>query len=109
MPGKIIDEKIKQDVIRACENGVPRKKIAEQFGISLSSVGRIVKKKIPKHVHEEKTVTDTKTERQKRIENLEIRIIELEIKILEAEAGKKTQKVKTKISILPRNMRKWLN
>ncbi|MFC1862620.1 helix-turn-helix domain-containing protein [Thermodesulfobacteriota bacterium] len=79
-----IDEKIKQDVIKAYENGVPRKKIAERFGISLSSVGRIVKKKVPKHSHEKKTETDTKTERQKRIEDLERRIFELEKKILDS-------------------------
>ena len=92
MPRKKIDEKIKQDVIKAYENGTPRKKIAERFGISLSSVGRIVKKKIPNHSHKTKTETDTKTERQKRIEDLERRIIELEIKILEYEARKKAKK-----------------
>jgi len=92
MSGKKIDEKIKQEVIKACENGIPRKKIAERFGISLSSVGRIVKKKIPKHSPEKKTEPDTKTERQKRIEALEIKLIELRIKILEHEAGKKTKK-----------------
>ena len=92
MPRKKIDEKIKQDVIKAYENGVPRKKIAERFGISFSSVGRIVKKKVPKHSHEKKTEPDTKTERQKRIEDLERRIAELEKKILEFEANKKAKK-----------------
>ena len=91
MPGKKIDEKIKQDVIKAYENGVSRKKIAERFGVSLSSVGRIVKKKVPKHNHEKKTETDTKTERQKRIEDLERRINELEKKVLEFEANKKAK------------------
>ena len=92
MPRNKIDEKIKQDVIKACEDGTPRKKIAEQFGISLSSVGRIVKEKVTKQSHEKKPEADTKKERQKRIEDLEIRIIELEIKILEAEARKRAQK-----------------
>ena len=92
MPGKQIDEKVRQNVIKAYANGVPRKKIAERFGISLSSVGRIVKKKIPKHSHVKKTDTDTKTERQKRIEDLEIRLIELEIKILEHLAKKKAKR-----------------
>ena len=91
MPGKKIDEKIRQDVIKAYENGVSRKKIAERFGVSLSSVGRIVKKKVPKHSHENKTETDTKTERQKRIEDLERRINELEKKVLEFEANKKAK------------------
>ena len=92
MPRKKIDEKIKQDVIKDYENGTPRKEIAERFGISLSSVGRIVKKKIPKHSHETETETGTKTERQKKIEDLEIKIIELELKILEREAEKKAKK-----------------
>ena len=88
----MIDEKIKQDVIKTYENGVPRKKIAERFGISLSSVGRIIKKKVPKHSHEKKTKTDTKTERQKRIEDLERRIIELEKKIIAFETNKRAKK-----------------
>ena len=92
MPGKKIDEKIKQEVIRACESGASRKKIAERFGISPSSVGRIIKKKIPEHSPEKKTETDTKPERQKRIEDLEIRLIELEIKILEHLAKKKAKR-----------------
>jgi transposase len=92
MPRKKIDEKTKQEIIKACENGTARNKIAERFGVSLSSVSRIVKEKLPEHSHEKKTETGTKTERQKRIEDLEIRIIELEIKILEYEARKKAEK-----------------
>jgi len=92
MPRKTIDEKIKQDVIKAYENGNTRKKIAERFGISLSSVGRIVKKKVPKQSHEKKTETGTKTERQKRIEDLERRIIELEKKIIAFETNKRAKK-----------------
>jgi hypothetical protein len=92
MPRKKIDEKIKQEVIKAYEHEAPRKKIAEQFGISLSSVSRIIKNKVPKHSHEKKTDTDAKTERQKRIEDLERRLIELEIKILEYETRKKAKK-----------------
>ena len=81
MPGKKIDEKTKQNVIKSYENGVPKKKIAERFGISLSSVGRIVKKKAK---------PDVKAERQKRIEDLERRIEVLENRILELRAGRKT-------------------
>jgi len=91
MPGKKIDEKIKQNVIKAYENGVPKKKIAEQFGISLSSVGRMVKKKVPKYGHEKKDKPNVKTERQKKIEGLERRIAELEKKIIEFEAKKKAK------------------
>jgi transposase len=92
MSRKKIDEKTKQNVIKAYENGITRKKIAERFSISLSSVGRIVKKKVPKQGHEKKIETDTKTERQKRIEDLERRIAELEKKILEFEANKKANR-----------------
>jgi len=94
MPGKQIDEKVRQNVIKAYANGVPRKKIAERFGISLSSVGRIVKKKVPKHSYEKKRGPGAKTERQKKIEDLERRIGELEKKILEFEADKKARKAK---------------
>lgn len=89
MTGKKIDEKTRQDAIRAYENGVTRKKIAERFGISLSSVGRIVTEKVPKSKQEKKAGYDVTIERQKRIGDLERRIAELEKKILELEAGKK--------------------
>jgi transposase len=89
MPRKKIDEKTKQDVIRAYENGISRKKIAERFGISLSSVGRIIKEKVPKQSLEKNNETDRKTARQKKIEDLERRIAELERAVLEFEAKKK--------------------
>ena len=92
MPRKKIDGKTRQEVILAYGKGITRKKIAERFGISLSSVGRIVKKKVPKHNHEKETETDTKAEREKRIEDLERRIAELEKKILEFEASKRAKK-----------------
>ena len=92
MVRKKIGEKVKQNVIKAYEKGVSRKKIAERFGISLSSVGRIVKKKVSKHSHEKKTELDSKTERKKRIEDFERRIAELEKKILEFEAKKGAKK-----------------
>jgi len=89
MPRKKIDEKTKQNVILAYENGISRKKIAERFGISLSSVGRIIKEKVPKQSLAKKDETDTKTARQKKIEDLERRIAELERAVLEFEAKKK--------------------
>lgn len=89
MPRKKIDEKTKQDVILAYENGISRREIAERFGISLSSVGRIIKEKVPKQSPEKKNAPDTKTARQKKIEDLERRIAELERAVLEFEAKKK--------------------
>lgn len=88
MDRKKIDETTKQKVIEAHTNGVSRKKIAEKFGISLSSVSRIVKEKSPQHSQEKVIETKGKTERQKRIEDLERRIAQLEKKILEVEAKK---------------------
>ena len=76
---KKIDKEIRQNVIKAYENGFPRKEIAERFG----------KEKVSQNSNERETVPDTKTERQKRIEDLERRIAELEKKILKFEAGRK--------------------
>jgi transposase-like protein len=92
MPGKRISEKKKRNVVRAYERGSPKKKIAEQFGISPSSVDRIVRKRILKDSHERKLIPDVKTERQKRIEDLERRVAELEKKIIEFEAKKKSKR-----------------
>ena len=88
MARKRIDETTKQEVINAHAHGVSRKKIAEKFGISLSSVSRIVKAGIQRHSDEKGIDTKGKTERQKRIEDLERRIEILYNKILELEKMK---------------------
>jgi len=88
MARKKIDEMTKQEVIKARANGISRKKIADKFGISLSSVSRIIKKEGPQYSQEKRIETKGKTERQKRIEDLERRIAKLEKKILELEAKK---------------------
>ena len=92
MAKKKIDETTKQEVIKAQANGVSRKKIAEKYGISLSSVSRIVKREGQQHSQEKGIQTKGKTERQKRIEDLERRIAILDKKILELEAQKRGQK-----------------
>ena len=92
MARKKIDETTKQEVIKAQANGVSRKKIAEKYGISLSSVSRIVKREGQQHSQEQGILTKGKTERQKRIEDLERRIVILDKKILELEAQKRGQK-----------------
>ena len=89
MARKRIDETTKQGVMEAHSNGVPRKKIAEKFSISLSSVSKIIKNEGPQHSQEKGIKTKGKTERQKRIEDIEIRIEQLEKKILELEAKKR--------------------
>ncbi len=93
MVRKKIDETTKQEVIKAHASGVSRKKIVEKYGISLSSVSRIVKREGQQHGQEQGIQTKGKTERQKRIEDLERRIAILDKKILELEAQKRDQKL----------------
>ena len=92
MAGKKIDETIKQEVIEAHGHGVSRKEIAEKYGISLSSVSRIVKEEGQENSQEQGIQAEEKTERQKRIEDIERRIAILEKKILELESRKRGRK-----------------
>jgi len=80
MARKKIDESVKQKVVEARARGLSLKKIADQYGISTTSVSRIIKDKRPLETPKKKT------DRQRRIEALEIRIAELEKKILDLEA-----------------------
>lgn len=82
MVRKRIDERLKKEVMEARASGLSLRKIADQFGISPSSVSRIIKEKGPPETTQEK-----KTERQRKIEDLERRIARLEKKILDLEAG----------------------
>jgi polyhydroxyalkanoate synthesis regulator phasin len=66
------------------------RKIAKEFGIGSSSVDRIVKEKSLQKVRNDKTEKTGKTERQKKIEELERRIAELEKKIHALKAKKRT-------------------
>jgi transposase len=95
MAGKKIDEKTKSMVRESHDNGVPKKRIAEQFSISVSSVARIIREGPPGESHEESKKTGQQEARKaevrrKKIEDIERRIAELEQKILRLEAGKKT-------------------
>ncbi|RLB19358.1 MAG: hypothetical protein DRG82_01580, partial [Deltaproteobacteria bacterium] len=47
MAGKKIDEKTRREVRTSYKNGVPKKKIAERFSISVTSVTRIIKEQPP--------------------------------------------------------------
>jgi len=91
MARKKIDEKIRQNVIKAHVSGQPMRKIATEFGVGLSTVHRIVKEKGPKKVQKKttkKTKKMSRAERLKRIGALERKIAELEEKILDIEAKK---------------------
>ena len=93
MARKMITDTTKQKVIEAGASGLSRKEIAGEFGISLSSVSRILKGKSAKNAAQGLTGNEAKTERQKKIADLERRIAELEKKILKAE-GKKNDPAK---------------
>jgi len=80
MVRKKIDESVKQKAIEARASGLSLKKIADQFGISTTSVGRIIKDKGPLET------AGKKTDRQRRIEAIEKKIAQLEKKILDLEA-----------------------
>ncbi len=89
MSRKKIDDSIRRKVIRDYDAGISRIKIAEKYGISRSSVGRIVRNNIPKRDRQNKETDKDRKERQRRIENLEKRILDLEKKILEMEKRRK--------------------
>lgn len=89
MARKKIDETIRQKVMEAHASGLPMRKIAEECGVSLSSVHRILKEKGPQIGQKKIIENQGKIERKKRIEGLERRIAELEKEILDLEAGKR--------------------
>jgi transposase len=89
MAGKKIDDAVKGQVIKDFADGLSKKKIAEKFGISVSSVSRIVKKNPGQDVPKDVFKPAVKTARQKKIEDIERRILLLEKKILEREVRKR--------------------
>jgi len=88
MARKKIDEKIRQKVMEAHASGQPMRKIARELEVGLSSVHRIVKENGPQKVQTKITKRMSKTERLKRIQEIERRIAELENKILDIETKK---------------------
>lgn len=88
MAKKRIDEKTRQGVLAAHSKGVTGKIIAEQFGISVSSVKRIVKGKGSQDRQKRVTGRTAGGERLKKLEDLERRINLLEKRILELRAGR---------------------
>lgn len=89
MAQKKIDETIRQKVIKAEASGLPMRKIAKEYGVSLSSVSRIVKEEGVPKAQQEVIAEKDRAERKKRIVELEKRIAELEKKIFEIEASKR--------------------
>ena len=88
MAQKRIDETAKKKIAEAHKKGTSMRKIASEFGVSLSSVHRIVKENSSQKGQAPAIGKDDKEERKKRIEKLEKRIKELEKKIQDIEAKK---------------------
>lgn len=89
MAGKKIDEATRQKVKEAYARGLSMRKIAKECGIGSSSVDRIVKENGPQKGQKEETEKKEKTQKQRRIEELERRVEKLEKKILDLRARKK--------------------
>lgn len=89
MARKKIDEAIRQKVSKAHASGIPMRKIASEYGVSLSSVSRIVKEEGAPGAVQGAQPDREREEKKKRIEQIEKRIAELEEKILELESRKK--------------------
>lgn len=85
MARKTIDEAVRQKVIEAHKSGLTMRTIAKEVGVSLSSVSRIVNQKDEEKGQKGKTKKGEKTERQKKIEDIEKRIAELEKKVYKIE------------------------
>jgi DNA-binding transcriptional MerR regulator len=86
MARKKIDESIRQRVIEAHAKGLPMRKIANEHGVSLSSVSRIVKEMGPQQAKKPRAIKMSDEERRRRIQELEKKIAALEKKIFEIEA-----------------------
>ena len=89
MARKTIDESVKKKILEAHANGDPMRKIAREFGVSLSSVHRIAKGETVKTGRKTVIKTSDKEKRKKRIAELEKKIAVLEKKIREIEDSKR--------------------
>lgn len=90
MPRTRISDEIRQKVIEAGANGLSPRELAEKFGISISSVRRILKEKHTKSTSDGMSKNKAQTERQRKIKDIERRIAELEEKILVADRKTKS-------------------
>jgi len=89
MAGKRIDEKTRREVRESYTNGVPKKRIAEKFSISVTSVSRIIREKSPGEPMEAGPQKTRDPELKRKIAAIERRIVELEEEILRLETRKK--------------------
>ncbi|MFZ0449333.1 MAG: helix-turn-helix domain-containing protein [Desulfatiglandaceae bacterium] len=93
MARKRIDADMRQKVLEVHATGLSMRKIAERFGISATSVGRIIREKSNgQSVKKNGKSRAGNAIMQKKILDLERRLAELETKILEYEARMKRQR-----------------
>ena len=88
---KRISEDVRQKVAKACDTGLSKKSVADRFGISVSSVTRIVQERGSSNT-ESANAPPAQTpspEVQKKIAEVERRIAALERKILYYRSRKK--------------------
>jgi uncharacterized protein YjcR len=92
MAGKRIDEKTRQEVRKSYKNGVPKKRIAERFSISVTSVTRVIKEQSRREPGEAEPRKTRASEVKRKIADIERRIEELEEKILRLGSLKKKRR-----------------
>lgn len=78
MARKKIDDSLKKEIVDAHKEGLTQKKIAEKFGISTTSVSRIIKSHASGSRKQKRKKSKSKSERLQRIEAVEKRILQLE-------------------------------
>ena len=81
MARKKIDDSLKKEIVNAHKEGLTQKKIAEKFGISSTSVSRIIKSRASGIKMQKGKKSKNKSERLQRIEAVEKRILQLEKRI----------------------------
>ena len=81
MARKKIDDSLKKEIVDAHKEGLTQKKIAEKFGISTTSVSRIIKSHASGGSQKKEKEAGKKSERLKKIEVIEKRILQLEKRI----------------------------
>lgn len=92
MAKKRIDQAVREKVIEDHGSGLSMRKISARYGMSLSSVSRIVNEQSPRKAPRSAGGHSAKADRQRRIEELERRLDALERKILAVESNKGCRK-----------------
>ena len=92
MAKKRIDQAVREKVIEAHGSGLSMRKISARYGMSLSSVSRIVNEQSEGRASRPAGRHGANADRQRKIEELERRLEDLERRILAAESKKGCRK-----------------